>query len=120
MMALHYEFVPQRLIMTISDIKAMHKETAIVRDKFAEDKELEILVKKIVVKKKSVLKQYALALSLEKRYLLAAYLPYNFYAVDMSNLFIVLNHVMNDGICETLYWQWQYSYNNKECNKYIA
>lgn len=111
-------FIPQKLKRVGEDIRILHsaeKEPVII----APSDELFQLIDRVSKLELFQVKMTAMALSDEDVCKISGYIPYNYYNVNMRNLFLVFTYRSNDRNCETLYSEWQNSYNNSECNGFM-
>lgn len=49
----------------------------------------------------------------------AAYIPFNYYDVDMTNLFMIFEARSGARLCDLLFTNWQNSYRNADCNRFM-
>lgn len=112
-----FKFIPNRLINAKNEISRIHNKVNNVKFIYTE-KEREI-IKKVIGWSKEQIKIKSFTLTSEELIIIASYLPYNFDKVNMENLFEVMDLVFDQQTCNTLFIQWQYSYKNDECNKYM-
>lgn len=113
-----FSYTPKRLIEAACDIALQHKKQREVFYIQPNDK-LRVLIERLVALELYQVKQNALALAEDNVLSVAAYLPHNYYKVDMKNLFLIFNYRSTKEACEVLYEQWQSSYDNYECNRFI-
>ena len=113
-----FKFIPNRLINAKNEISKVHSR--VNSSKFVyTDKERKV-IKKVLGWTKDQLKIKHLTLTADELIIIASYLPYNFDNVNMENLFEVMNLSFNSQIGKALFTQWNYSYKNDDCNRYMA
>lgn len=115
---MNFNYVPKRLIQSKEDIVILHanKRTPVT---VQPNNDLMTLITRLVSLELYQIKKNALALTEEETMKVAGYLPYNYYNVEMKNLFLVFQYRSNKRLCEILYNEWQDSYTNSDCNKYM-
>lgn len=110
-------FSPDNLIQARKNICGSEKEKEI---NFADPEyETEVLVKRLAKTSDDMLKATALSLSDREVDILAGYLPYNHYRLNLIKLCHILKYRMTDRACRTLFSQWQESFNNRDCNAFL-
>lgn len=116
-----FSFIPKHLQRTRKEVEATHKSKNIIADMFylSVDDELEYLIKSLVKLDEADLAIETYVLSDMEVYRIAGYLPYNYFDVDMKNLFRIFLARSERGLCKVLYDQWQNSYSNEECNDFL-
>lgn len=114
-----FSFKPSKLQKAREKIEKVHKAKVMSR-KFEPDETLEALIVQLATTKKENLHMKALMLSNEEVCMVAGYLPHNYYPVDMTNLFRVVEWRLDSNACEVLYTQWQQSYESSACNQFIC
>ncbi|MCR5836008.1 MAG: hypothetical protein K6G88_05855 [Lachnospiraceae bacterium] len=115
---MNYSFTPRRLMQSKEDIAIQHplkRELSLI----VPDDALFRLITRLVSLEKNQVKKNALALSLEDIQKVTIYLPFNYYSVNMSNLFEVFRYRSTIDLCQLLYNQWQDSYDNNDCNAFL-
>ena len=113
-----YMYIPHKLIDAKEDIIYSLEKKKNDGSK-APGESLLTLVSSLVALDKEVLKMHAITLSNYDVERIAAYIPFNYYKVKMDNLFEIFKIRKNWKLCETLYYTWQDSYDNSECNDFI-
>jgi len=116
---LDFTYIPKRLIQANSEIKIQHPLESSVPPQVQPSNELMALITRLANLELYQVKMNAMALTKEELHSVVAYLPFNYYNVEMHNLFLVFQFRSNKKLCEILYDQWQDSYENADCNKYI-
>lgn len=113
-----FEFVPGRLIKTRRDIELVHKST---RESVRAEKseELHDLVVQLCGLAREEVEQEAYALTEREVRMVAAYIPFNYYDVDMTNLFMIFEERSGARLCDLLFTNWQNSYRNADCNRFM-
>lgn len=119
---MEFFFRPKRLQTVQKEIAESHKSKKEILEewKLSVDEELKDLITRLVSLDISELAIEAYMLSDREMYQIAGYLPYNYFNVDMGNLFSVFATRADKLFCKVLYEQWQNSYDNKECNDFIC
>ncbi len=113
-----FSFTPRRLIQAREDIAIQHpleREVVLATP----DDDLYKLITRLAALEKYQVKKNALALSNKDVQRVTAYLPFNHYKVNMTNLFDIFMYRSTKELCELLYSQWQDSFSNKECNEFL-
>lgn len=59
------------------------------------------------------------ALSQEELYMLAGYIPHNYWDVNLANFRALFTDRANQQMCDILYREWQDNFDNKEINQFI-
>lgn len=115
---MYFNFVPKRLIQSREDISIIHanKRTPVA---IQPNDELMKLIKRLASLELYQVRKNAFALSNEEAMKVAGYLPHNYYDVEMQNLFLVFRYRSNKEMCYILYNEWQDSYTDTSCNKYM-
>ena len=111
-------FVPKRLIEARADIVFKHRKLGEVID-ITPNERLKKLIERFVVLEKTEVKKNALALTKEEVVMIVGYLPHNYFDVNMDNLFLVFDYRCTRWNCEILFYEWQNSYQNQQCNLYM-
>ena len=111
-----FEYTPYRLFEAKENINKQHPIENIPASPNHHDENLENLIVRLVTLKESQIKLNALSLTKKEIRSVISYLPYNFYSVDMTNLFKVFNYRINEDLCHIFYYHWQDSYANNACN----
>lgn len=111
-----YAFIPKKLIETKKMIVKKHpnKEDPI---QISPNKELRQLIIELINIKPNQIKKYAYVLSERNIIMVTLYLPYNYYNVDMRNLFGLLNWRSDSKLMKLFYFEWQKNYDNEQCNQ---
>lgn len=111
-------YIPNKLISTKKEIIQKHKHINDVHiDK--EDSDLRTLINRLVCLNEKDIKREAFALENNEIDSIAAYIPVNYYNVDMSNLFAIFTYRAEKRFFEILYNAWQDHFRNNECNAFI-
>jgi len=110
-------FVPEKLI----GIRKQIQEAALRKKQVSYEpgEELEKLLNRLYDADDSMVKAAAVSISDKQADMLAGYLPYNYYGRDENRLFSVMKHRMDEHTSRVLYSQWQESFNNPECNRFL-
>ncbi len=119
---MEFSFKPKQLMTAQKEIAVLHKSKKELLEsiKVEDDEEFKKLINDLVKMDRFSLAVRIGALSEEKIWRITGYLPYNFYNVDMSNLFSIFIKMADENLCDILYKQWQNSYNNIKCNEFIC
>ena len=119
---MEFFFRPKRLQTVQKEIAESHKSKKEMFEtwKLSVDEELKDLITSLVSLDTSELAIEAYMLSDREMYQIAGYLPYNYFNVNMRNLFSIFVTRADKLLCTVLYEQWQNSYDNKECNDFIC
>ena len=113
-----FSFIPRKLQKVRIDLSDQHKKTNSV-SKAVDNKELRDLIMSLTSMDLKRIHIRAHALSDRELALIAAYIPHNYYVVDMENLFRVMELRSDESLWGILYDSWQDSYQNTECNKFF-
>lgn len=115
---MEFFFRPERLQTVQKEIAELHKSKKEMLEtwKLSVDEELKELIISLVSLDTSELAIEAYMLSDREMYQIAGYLPYNYFNVNMRNLFSIFVTRADKLLCTVLYEQWQNSYDNKDCN----
>lgn len=114
-----FSFIPKRLQQSREEISLQHKKTK-NRPKLAMDDQFRKFIQTLSSLKSRQVKARAFSLSDSEIDSVAAYIPHNYYDVNMKNLFLIFESRSTERVCSILFDQWQESYQNKECNKFIC
>lgn len=115
-----FSFSPNRLANAREIIVSKHKEKKKMPRIEERDEHLHNLVMQVVeCEDEESQKMMAYSLSENDIFLLAGYLPFNYYQVDMGPLMRIVEYRINGSVSRFLYKQWQYSYDNYQCNKFM-
>ena len=119
---MEFFFRPKRLQTVQKEIAESHKSKQEMLEtwKLSVDEDLKELIISLVSLDTSELAIEAYMLSDREMYQIAGYLPYNYFNVNMRNLFSIFVTRADKLLCTVLYGQWQNSYDNKECNDFIC
>ena len=111
-------YVPNKLINSKKEIIQKHKKSNDVHiDK--QDSNFRSLIDKLVALSEESIEREAYALSNNEIGMISAYLPVNYFDVDMSNLFAIYTCRAEKRYFEILYNTWQDHFKNNECNAFI-
>ena len=113
-----FSFIPKRLQQSREEITLQHKKTK-KRPKLVKDEQFRKFIQTLASLKNRQVKARAFSLSDTETDSIAAYIPHNYYDVNMKNLFLIFEYRSTERVCSILFDQWQESYQNKECNKFI-
>lgn len=118
---MEFSFRPKKLQRVRKEVDVLHKRKDVMTNflYLSADNELECLVRYLVKLSETDLAIEVYVLSDMEVYRIAGYLPYNYFNVDMTNLFGVFKARSDRNLCKILYNQWQNSYNNKSCNDFL-
>lgn len=119
---MEFSFIPKRLQRIRKEVEAIHKNSNVMDDNMSclsDDAGLEDLIRSLVEMDETDLAIEAYALSDIEVCRIVGYLPYNYFDVDMKNLFHIFLVRSERRFCEILYNQWQNSYNNQNCNSFL-
>ena len=111
-------YFPKELVKTKEKIINKHKKTNEIHID-ARDSELYALINRLASLNDDNLEREACALGNDEIGMIAAYIPNNFYNVDMSNLFSIFTYRAEKRYFEILYDIWQDHFTNNECNAFI-
>ena len=114
-----FSFIPRKLQQAEKDIAELHRRKSSI-PRISDNKELKELVMSLVQLKYGQTGIRVFALTDRELYLIAKYIPHNYYKVDMTNLFSVFELRPSEQLWAALYEQWQESYQNSECNEFIC
>lgn len=112
-------FTPKKLISSRKKICDEHTRTD-KENLLVPDDELKNLIRGLVELPENSVRRHAFALNNRELIMIASYLPYNYYKVDMKNLFGVIRLRLDTNLCDKLFLAWQMLYNNMECNTFLA
>ena len=115
---MEFSFVPKRLIKEKEDIVLIHDNVGTPQIS-REDDSLRELIERLAGLELYQVRKTANTLTEKECGLVAAYIPTNYYSVDLSNLFKIFQYRTNSRMCDILYSSWQDSYENKECNDFM-
>lgn len=113
-----FSFIPKRLQQSREEISLQHKKTKST-PKLVKDDQFRRLIQTLVSLKNRQVKTRAFSLSDTEIDAVASYIPHNYYDVNMKNLFQIFEYRSTERSCCILFDQWQESYKNKECNRFI-
>ena len=113
-----FSYIPKRLQQSREEITLQHKKTK-NRPKLVKDDQFRKFIQTLASLKNRQVKARAFSLSDTEIDTIAAYIPHNYYDVNMKNLFLIFEYRSTERVCSILFDQWQESYQNKECNKFI-
>lgn len=114
-----FSFIPSKLIMAKEDVKKRHHRIG-EASKVEQNHELHQFILYLVQLDKSDLEKEAYVLTNKEAEQLAGYIPYNFYKVDLSNLFYIFQVRSNLRLCSVLFYAWQNSFDKPECNIFMG
>lgn len=116
---MEFSFFPKRLKAVQREISVLHKNMD-ESVKISADDELEHLIKSLTeIDNDRDLAWKANMLTNQEVYRITAYLPYNYFNVNMRNLFCIFIARSGKRLFQILYNQWQNSYDNESCNEFI-
>lgn len=111
---------PMRLEATKNEIAKVHKKSS-KPSRISDDIKTEALITKLASLSERALKKETLLLKNEQLFIIARYLPHNYYEIkNYKNFFYILNTRINENnksICEALFKEWQKIPNETICNK---
>ena len=111
-------FYPGKLINSKKEIIQKHKNTCDIHlDK--QNTTLSELIHRLVSISENDIEREAYALRNDEIGMISAYIPVNYYNVDMSNLFMIFTYRADKRYFEVLYNAWQDHFSNNECNAFI-
>lgn len=114
-----FRFVPKNLIMAKNEIAARHTEIEEVI--LAEtDFSLMNMIKRLASLNLKEAEKEALVVTKKELEAIARYLPHNYYKVRMDSLFLIFRLRCNEKLGRKLLYEWQNSYDNKECNEFLC
>lgn len=113
-----FSYTPRRLKMAREDIALVHPQKG-EPPKLILGDDLRKLILALVSLEQYQIKGRAYALTDRETYMVAGYIPHNYYNVEMKNLFQIFSIRTSDKLCEILFNQWQESYQNGACNAFI-
>ncbi|WP_029319289.1 hypothetical protein [Butyrivibrio sp. AE3004] len=116
---MEYTYTPKRLLQAVEDIKIQHPLEQEI-PQISQDQSLFELITRLAKLELYQVKVNAIALSDLDAARVAGYLPFNYYNVNMKNLFLIFNYRSNDRLCKILFNQWQDSFYNRDCNAFIT
>ncbi len=114
-----YSYSPSKLIKIKEQILKDHTVEG-VEDGFEVDEELLKLVGHIVSLPPEKLNRYIMILTKKDMKRVAAYIPHNFYGVDLTNLFMAFIQRENEELDHIIFDQWQEAFETKACNLFLA
>lgn len=116
-----FSFIPKRLQEVRKEVSVLHGSENKLLDvsQMCTDDELERLIRSLVAMDEAELAMEAFALSDFEVYRMVAYIPYNYFKVNMQNLFRIFLARSEEQLCKILYEQWQNSYANESCNNFL-
>lgn len=112
-------FTPKKLISSRKIICDEHSKAVEEKNLMVPNDELKNLIRGLVVLPDSSVRRRAFALNKRELTMIASYLPYNHYKVDMKNLFAVICLRLDLNLCDKLFFAWQMSYSNMDCNNFL-
>lgn len=112
-------FEPMMLKQVQKEIAVLHKSTKKELSVISVDDQLRELIESLVGLEESALAIRTEALDYLDICRIAGYLPFNYFNVNMRNLFRIFVTRSNIGACRILYKYWQNSYENEDCNEFI-
>ena len=112
-------FEPKMLKQVQKEIAVLHKSNKKELSIISVDNQLKELIESLVRLDESALAIRTEALEYQDICRIAGYLPFNYFHVNMRNLFRVFATKSDMGTCRILYKYWQNSYENEECNEFI-
>lgn len=114
-------FTPKRLQRVCKEVAVLHnsKNKSQNMVQIQADAELEHLIRALVAMDEAELAMEAYVLSDSEVYRVAAYIPFNYFKVNMRNLFAIFKARSDKILCKILYEQWQNSYGNESCNNFL-
>lgn len=116
---MEFSFFPKRLKAVQREVSVLHKNID-ESVKISADDELEHLIRSLTeLDNDNDLAWKANMLTNQEVYRIAAYLPYNYFHVNMRNLFCIFIVRSGKRLFQILYNQWQNSYDNESCNEFI-
>lgn len=115
---MQFDFIPHKLIKEKNQIIIRHSHLADTKE-ITPNNDLKNFIFDLVKLETYEIKSKAMVLTRQEMTLLAKYLPYNFYNVNMKNLFEIFLLRVNKSLCTYLFWEWQNSYDNNECNLFL-
>lgn len=115
---MEFHFIPHKLLEAKEEIIKVHTKVSETRE-IKPGKELKELIEFLTGLRQEKVKLEAVVLGRKEIELVTRYLPYNFYHVNMTNLFQVFLYRINSKLCEILFFEWQNSYENQECNAFL-
>lgn len=116
-----FSFIPKRLQEVRKEVSVLHGSENKLSDmsQMKPSAELERLIKSLVAMDEAELAMESLVLSDSEVYRVVAYIPYNYFKVNMRNLFEIFKTRSDKILCKILYEQWQNSYSNESCNNFL-
>lgn len=115
---MNFSYTPKRLQCAKEDIVLIHQKTS-EAPKMTKNEELRKMILSLVALEQFQVKPQAYALTSREIDLVAGYIPHNYFNVDMKNLFRIFTYRSTDRLCQILFNQWQDSYHNRACNKFM-
>lgn len=112
---MEFNFIPTKLIMAKEEVKKRHSRIS-EPGRVEQNNELYHFIKHLAQLNERDLEKEAYALTNKEVEQLAGYIPYNFYKVDLSNLFCIFQMRSNLRFCSVLFYAWQNSFDKSECN----
>ena len=101
-----FSFIPRKLQQAEKDIAELHRRKSSI-PRISDNKELKELVISLVQLKYGQAGIRVYALTDRELYLIAKYIPHNYYKVDMTNLFSVFELRPSEQLWAALYEQGQ-------------
>ena len=114
-----YSYSPSKLIKAKEIVFLEHTGEG-PRWEFEEDEELLKLIGHIANLSSDKLGSYVTALTKKDMKKVAAYIPHNFYNVDLTNLFKAFIQRENDELDRIIFDQWQEAFESKACNMFLS
>lgn len=115
-----FKYIPHKLIEVKDKIKIEHPLEGINNAIPSKNDDFKKLIIELVSLENYQLRMRAMSLTKKEISAIVRYLPYNFYNVDMSNLFIIFQYRYTKDLVNNFYYHWLDSYSNEQCNKYIV
>ncbi len=116
---MRFKFTPKNLMASRKEIAEVHPFDNEVEINFY-DEELRDLIIRFVEMDSSKVKMYANTLSKHEVMQIVGYIPYNNYQVELDNLFKVYQVRNSIDNAQIFFKNWQDSFENEDCNKFLA
>lgn len=113
-----FRFVPKRLIQSRDEVVVQHADQR-TSGNLKDDENFKKLIERLVSLEEDQVKKNALVLTEKEIVMITKYLPHNYYGVEMEKLFKIVHYRSNRRLCGILYYEWQESYKNEDCNRYL-
>ena len=116
---MEFKFVPEKLIKSKEIIIQKHSKVAEPKDIELDDDFMKFVKRLIGLNEKELFLE-SLVITNRELTKVAQYIPHNFFRIKLDNLFKIILFRSNSQLCWVLFREWQNSFDNEECNKFMV